>query len=327
MNSDSNTEQKTIDDLHELFKSGEQEKIIFLVESKKVSVTNENKYLLAGAYTIVGNKESEEAKVRLGEDAELLFKKANNKFNTAFKLNPDSHEILNYWGNSLLRQANTKSGAEAEKIFEESYKKFEKALQIKPDYYEALSNWGNKFSRLALMKEGKESDTFFKKANEKYRKALQIRPDHPHILYNFACSLSEQAKRKKGADGAELFDRANEIFSLAVKNKADYHQALNGWGVSYFEEAQTKSGDEKDKLLGLSQEKLLKAESLKIGSGAYNLACINAYIGKQALCKKWLEKSFTTGYLPPIAQILVEPDLKNVINKIWFKEFIEKVEK
>ena len=54
-------------------------------------------------------------------------------------------------------------------------------------------------------------------------------------------------------------------------------------------------GEKADRLFGAARKKLLEAESVTEGAGAYNLACLSALLGEEPECGEWLEKSKTAG--------------------------------
>jgi hypothetical protein len=70
---------------------------------------------------------------------------------------------------------------------------------------------------------------------------------------------------------------------------------------------------------------LHKAENIKGGSASYNLACVNALMGNEEDCKKWLQKSKEKGTLPSLKHVNEDKDLDSVRDKQWFKDLIKDV--
>jgi hypothetical protein len=84
------------------------------------------------------------------------------------------------------------------------------------------------------------------------------------------------------------FQEAIELLKEAVRIKPDWADAYSAWGGAIMYLAQKKVGQTRQELIAEAKEKCLKAESIKTGKGAYNLACISALIGDKAECQKWL---------------------------------------
>jgi len=74
----------------------------------------------------------EQAKAKVGEEADRLFALAYEKYQAALKIKPDLHEVLNNWGATLFAQAKTKAGEEADRLFAEAKEKLLSAESISP---------------------------------------------------------------------------------------------------------------------------------------------------------------------------------------------------
>ena len=74
-------------------------------------------------------------------------------------------------------------------------------------------------------------------------------------------------------------------------------QAVGGIN-SLIEMAKQKDAENRDMLFEKAKQKCLEAESIKVGSGAYNLACACALLEEESECKKWLEICERSGTLP-----------------------------
>jgi len=149
---------------------------------------------------------------------------------------------------------------------------------------------------------------------------VDIKPDKHEAYSNWGAAIAELAKRKEGAESEELFRASFEKYQKAVEIKPDMHEAYNNWGAALIELAKRKDGGDRIKLLGEAEQKCLKAESIKEGSGAYNLACVNALLGDEPECRKWLETAHRCGTLPMRSEVMSDPDLESVRDKEWFKQ-------
>ena len=73
-------------------------------------------------------------------------------------------------------------------------------------------------------------------------------------------------------------------------------------------------------LLDEAKDKCLKAESIKVGEGAYNLACLYSLLGNEKECEKWLKAGEKAGTLSTREHAMSDEDLKSVSSKPWFKK-------
>ena len=184
----------------------------------------------------------------------------------------------------------------------------------------AYNNWGAALCDLAKRKEGAESEELFRASFEKYEKAVQIKPDYHMAYSNWGNALSDLARRKTGAESEELFRASFEKYQKAVQIKPDYHEAYSNWGKAILILEKSKDGENRGKLLDEAKQKCLKAESIKEGSGAYNLACASVLLGEETECRKWLETGERCGTLPTRGYVMSDADLESVRDKEWFKQ-------
>ncbi|MBW8002435.1 MAG: hypothetical protein FVQ80_10505 [Planctomycetes bacterium] len=182
------------------------------------------------------------------------------------------------------------------------------------------NNWGTSLLRLANLKKGTEAEGLLRQAIEKYQEAIEIKRDFCDPYYGWGCVLRELAEHKKGKDAEELCNQAIGKHQKALKIDPDYFDAYNSWSYALMCLAKLKGGKDAKDLLKQAEEKLLKAESLKIGSGAYNLACLYALRGDEENCKKWLKVGEDKGTLFTRDEAMKDEDLKIVRGQAWFKK-------
>ena len=206
--------------------SGEYDKVVKLRPKGTEVVDPKLSVSLTLAYIAQGNDLLDQAKTKIGAEADEMFKQAVEKYEAALKIKPDFYSALNNWGNTLLELAKTKSGAEADELFKQAVEKYEAALQIKPDFHEALYNWGSALSDWAKTKNDAEADDLFKQAGEKYEAALQIKPNNHEALNNWGAVLLDMAKMKSGVEANELFKKAKDVFLKAESIKKG-HSSYN----------------------------------------------------------------------------------------------------
>ena len=231
-----------------------------------------------------------------------------------------SPHVYYNWGTALGYLAKSKKGPEAEKLFKQALEKYQKAIEIKQDYYQAYNNWGTVLYELAKSKKGKEAEKLFNQAIEKYKKTIEIKPDHCIAYSNWGAALRQLAESKKGTEAEELINQAIGKYKKAVEIKPDYCDAYNNWGMAFLYLSKLKGGKDAEDLLKQAEEVCLKAESIKTGEGAYNLACIYALRGKEEKCMEWLKVGEKAGTLPSREHAMADNDLKSVREKDWFKK-------
>jgi len=181
-------------------------------------------------------------------------------------------------------------------------------------------NWGSNLWGLAKLKRGTEADELFNQAIEKYKNAIAIKPDFCEPYYGWGCVLSELAEHKKGKEAEELLNQAIGKCQKALQINPDYHDVYNGWANALLYLAKLKGGNDAEDLLNQAEEKCLKAESLKTGTGAYNLACLYARRDNEDKCQEWLKVTEKAGTLPTREHAMADDDLKSVRDKDWFKQ-------
>ncbi|MGA2144376.1 MAG: hypothetical protein ABSH49_05380 [Bryobacteraceae bacterium] len=265
------------------------------------------------------------ARTKAGEEADRLLAAASDKYAEALRLKPHFPEALNNWGMALSDQAKTKEGEEADSLFAGAGTKYTEALRIKPDYPSALSNWGNALSDQAKTKDGGEADRLFAAASDKYAEALRLGSDFPGALNNWGAALSDQAKTKNGEEADRLFDEAEGKYAEALRLKPDYSGALNNWGTTLLERAAVKTGEETGRLLQRARQKSLDAERVRPGSGAYNLACVEAREGKAKEAVHWLE-SLPSDARPTRAKIAADRDFDRIRREPELVSFLESLD-
>jgi cytochrome c-type biogenesis protein CcmH/NrfG/MinD-like ATPase involved in chromosome partitioning or flagellar assembly len=271
-----------------------------------------------------GNALSGQAKAKAGAEADRLFEEAGHRYAEAVRLKTNYHEALYNWGLALSIQAKTKAGKDADRLFEEAGRKYAEALRLKPDDHKALNNWGTALSDQAKTKAGVEADRLFEQAGRKFAEALKLKPDSHETLFNLGTALLEQARTKAGGEADHLFEEAGRKFADALRLKPDYYEALSNWGSALLEQAKTKAGEEAGRRLRqAAREKLLEAERIQIGAGAYNLACVEAVEGNMIEAVRWLGVSVSSGGRLTRSKLAAERDFDGIRNQPEFVSFVE----
>jgi hypothetical protein len=156
-----------------------------------------------------------------------------------------------------------------------------------------------------------------------YRQIVEdMKEENDPIAYNnWGVALDGLAENKKGKEAEKLYNQAIEKYKKAIEIKPDHHSAYNNWGAALLYLAILKGGKDAEDLLKQAEEVCLKAEPLKTGKGAYNIACVYARRGNEEKCKEWLkvaEKAQTL--LPTREHAMADDYFKSVRDKDWFKK-------
>lgn len=134
------------------------------------------------------------------------------------------------------------------------------------------------------------------------------------------------AKEEKAYEKGRYEESGNYCHEI-ITIKPDEYWAWNNWGLSFLDLSKKKEGKEKEKFLQEAREKLLRAEQIKKGTGAYNLACIAAEENNEEECKEWLKTGEEAGTLQTREFAMKDDDLKAYWDKDWFKAIKWKGEK
>ncbi len=270
-----------------------------------------------------GHALSKLSEIRDTKDAMDVLGQATEKYQAVLKICPDHAEALNNWGNVHLLMADREGNP---KHLERAAEKFKAALNAEPEYIEALINLGTVLFRIAQNKEPEEADKLFTEAEEKYQAALSIQPNYPEASNNWGWILMQKAKRLEGKASEAVYKQAADVFKQTVDLNPEMHEAQLNWGVCLMEQAKTQKGINVHPFLVNAKKKLLAAETLSPGSGAYQLARVMALLANETGCREWLEKCKAQDTLPDRDTWMNEIDFLSVRESKWFKTLVPEEE-
>jgi hypothetical protein len=99
--------------------------------------------------------------------------------------------------------------------------------------------------------------------------------------------------------------------------------ALQSWGIALSAQTRTKQGAEAHRLLEAARGKLLAAEQIHGGPGAYSLACLEALQGSAENAVGWLRRLLASGLPFSRKDIAQHPDFDRVRDDPIFRAFLE----
>jgi hypothetical protein len=170
--------------------------------------------------------------------------------------------------------------------------------------------------------QGSKADYLYESANKMFEEVAEEDKLKAEALYNWGFSLYNQGKTKTAEEAEALLNKACEKFAASMDCDLESIKPPIDWGVTLMALAELKNANSNDELYDLALEKFKQAEERFFGSASYNLACIYALRGDEDACKQALEDSRDNASLPSKKEILDDPDLNNVKETAWFKEFI-----
>lgn len=145
-------------------------------------------------------------------------------------------------------------------------------------------------------------------------------------LYHWGVTLLHQAKSKTPPESINIYRNAIAKFSFCMTLDPNYLAAAMDAGVACMDLARARGVPATDELYEMAKRQFEKANSIQAGVAAFNLACVFGVRGDNENCLEALITAKEKGNLPDDADILADPDLANVINQDWFKEFMASLE-
>ena len=200
--------------------------------------------------------------------------------------------------------------------YEDAFFYYKKAAELDPNDVEIYFNWGNVLCDLA---EIRSDENLYKEAIEKFKKASELDPDDSDIYYNWGIALYDLAKIRSDED---LFLESIEKYEKATNIDPDYTAAYTNWGYSLIALAILKDTLIKDK--EQIESRLLKAEHLREGGGAYNLTVLHSFLGDLDTAFKWFEVMLDKRKDYTKQEIESDTDFDNIRHDPRYKELLDK---
>lgn len=116
--------------IQSMLMAGQYEDIQRLAEDLPGWTLDRLRYTIALACIAQGLELTRQAKRKGAATADCLFRQAGEKYASALAINPNLHEALKNWGDTLVEQARTKGGAEADRLLAEADEKYRAAAAL-----------------------------------------------------------------------------------------------------------------------------------------------------------------------------------------------------
>jgi tetratricopeptide (TPR) repeat protein len=321
----------------------------FLERAERIYRANERPSEVG--YPILARTLWKRTKFHSGKAAEKMFEEADRLMARA-KSGTKAGEVrqLNHWGEMLADWAERQSGeTETAVLFEMALEKLEKAIAIPPQrmprpddlqsralYVRLVERWARKpgsamparyfdaaRQHCQSLIESRESwrghfalgviEVYQTRtvSAENVQRAIELAPEHKvALLSDWATALMESGLL------SEAYARFTEASAL------DENAFIPQVNMSAIRLRQARRGEP---TLDQAVHHAEIAESLKPGTGAYNLACAAGQRGDRAGVEKWLNVAAEKGYLQNRQTVAMDADFQSVASESWFTELLDRL--
>jgi tetratricopeptide (TPR) repeat protein len=181
--------------------------------------------------------------------------------------------------------------------------------------------------RARSVSDSHERRLLYNRAAAKCHDALKINEDQPLVRYILGNIYFDHAAEAKPKVALEFFEKAEEELGQAVEMKPDLAEALHDLAYVLWvrweadrNDAQNRAGHAR------AEELMLKAESLKPGLCAYNLACWYAQQSRLEDTRRWLTEAVRLRTIAEPGAIWDDPDLVALHDQPWFSALASELE-
>ena len=271
------------------------------------------------AYYDWGNALAGRARRQKNQNAVLLFDAAIEKYRRATALKNDYFQAWNNWGNVLIAKTDLLPSERRDSLLDEAIEKFDEALRSKSDPV-ALLNSARALVSQACTRGGEEAHRLCEEAIRRCEGAIQLDSirHQAHVIWANARTIQSRTTDDPVLQRVR-FAEAHRKYRQAVHAKPDYAGTHRDWSTAYLNQSGCVATSEARKLLNNAERVARKAEKLKPGCAAYNIACVAALLGDYDNCREWLDTAHNHDSLPRHrGDIESDDDLKAVRDMEWF---------
>lgn len=166
------------------------------------------------------------------------------------------------------------------------------------------------------------SDEVLKQVYQDYADVMSGDALRAETLYHWGVTLLRQAKHLSPPESVNVYRNAIAKFSFCMTIEPNYLAAAIDAGVACMDLARARGVPATDELYHMAKRQFEKANSIQAGVAAFNLACVYGIWSDNEGCLEMLNIAKQKGNLPDDAEIVADPDLANIVNQQWFKDFM-----
>ena len=266
------------------------------------------------------------------EQKEALFIEAQDKFKKATEIDEKASYAWDNWGILIKRKYEDAEKGQKEALFIEAQDKFKKATEVDEKDSYAWNSWGLLIADKYETATEEQEEALFIEAQDKFKKATEVNEKYSLAWNNWGVLIKRKYEDAEKGQKEALFIEAQDKYKKATEVDEKYSLAWNNWGLLIANKYKATHNPNKinNSLLEEAKEKFLKAESIQVGKGAYNLACISSFQKDFPTCKQWLTLSKEKAINFASSEHLInDADLNNFKNdpeyKQWFEDFLEEI--
>ena len=182
--------------------------------------------------------------------------------------------------------------------------------------------------KAAKARENEDSvaDNLLKEVYQDYADVMTGDSLRAETLYQWGMTLLRQAKSKTPPESINIYRNAIAKFSFCMTIDPNFLAAAIDAGVACMDLARARGVPASDELFEMAKRQFEKANSIQADVAAFNLACVHAIRDNHEACLEYLKIANSKGNLPDDTDILADPDLANVVNETWFKDYMASLE-
>jgi tetratricopeptide (TPR) repeat protein len=257
-----------------------------------------------------------------GHRADELWNRAEAQFTRLLSLYPDRFELWHGWITVLCDWALRNDGEDA--LWEKVGASCKQMLRIRPGDSDVCRTWAASLAWRASLRTGHEANAFFQQACEKYKLALIHNPTSKEALLGWARALANHALTKEESEAETLWEQSNEKYRRTLEFEPDALPVLIEWSTWLYHQIRRREPGKKEELCNTVRAILERAENVKPGACAHNLACIAARRGREEEARKWLETGLERQTLC-LEDVAKDEDLHSLREADWFQELLQKL--
>ncbi len=254
-----------------------------------------------------------------------LLGQACEMFRLATQANPDLYEGFYNWGNALVlkHSMSTVGGRTAD--IETAVDKLSRSVELRPDAVEAHNNLGVALTvRAASSASSEEKLPLYLRAIGELRLARDLDPGDVKTMRALADALQQLGRLQKTADAGGTFREALRLYDEILTIQTTEPSAHNMCSSAWLGLASAAPGSERTRAITEAEWHARRADELRRGAGAYNLACAVALAGRTDEAFALLESALQLTTEETRAHIEADSDLDSLKKAPRWNQLLDK---